>query len=198
MCIRDRRGAQAAFGGAAKPEVGVLLARSSRGTVHSCGCSEHGRLGRPARGTWGKVLLGDESAVSVAAADVHCLAVTQEGSLLVWGGNDRGQLGCMPGAPIEVPASVPALEGLPVAGAACSADSTLALLADGRVFAMGGPQAAPPAPLPLPARAAAVYGGGLTLGVLLTAGLPPPAAAAVAAPTEGAAAALVALSLIHI
>ena len=70
---------EAAFGGAAKPEAGVLLVRSSRGTLHSCGCAAHGRLGRPLGepADWGTVPLPpDETVVGVAAGDHHACAVS--------------------------------------------------------------------------------------------------------------------------
>jgi len=72
---------EAAFGGAAKPEAGVLLVRSSRGTLHSCGCAAHGRLGRPLGepAAWGTLPLPpDETVVGVAAADQHACAVPRE------------------------------------------------------------------------------------------------------------------------
>ena len=71
---------EAAFGGSAKPEVGVLLVRSSSGTLHSCGCAANGRLGRPEGEpfAWGTLPLPeDEIVVSVAAADHHACAVTR-------------------------------------------------------------------------------------------------------------------------
>ena len=71
---------EAAFGGSAKPEVGVLLVRSSSGTLHSCGCAANGRLGRPEGEpfAWGTLPLPeDDIVVSVAAADHHACAVTR-------------------------------------------------------------------------------------------------------------------------
>ena len=73
---------EAAFGGSAKPEAGVLLVRSSRGTLHSCGCAAHGRLGRSSTTTWGTLTIPpDETVVGVAAADHHACAVTRKGLL---------------------------------------------------------------------------------------------------------------------
>ena len=72
---------EAAFGGAAKPEAGVLLVRSSRGTLHSCGCAAHGRLGRPLGepAAWGTLPLPPhETVVGIAAADHHACAVPRE------------------------------------------------------------------------------------------------------------------------
>lgn len=66
---------------------------------------------------------------------------------------------------------------LQVVAAACSADATLALAADGRVYQLGGEArkaaaapAPPNSPLELEGRCSGVFGGGGTLGLLLVAG----------------------------
>ena len=166
---------EAAYGGSAKPELGVLVVRSNQGVVRSCGCSKNGRLGRPPAakgakggGAWGVVQLGEDAAVSVAASDHHALAVARSGRLYVWGSNKHGQLG-LRGTDKELPEPTPVLEGrVLVAAAACSNDATLVLDVEGGAYLLRKERTAP---LVLPARATAVYGGGGTLGVLLAPGV---------------------------
>ena len=70
----------------------------------------------------------------------HELAVSTDGRLLSWGGNSSGQLGNGNTSSTSVPAlisSVPATAGKVFVAVAALSDSSLALSADGKVFAWG-------------------------------------------------------------
>eukprot|EP00775_Hariotina_reticulata_P013381 gene13381-13508_t len=75
--------------------------------------------------------------VSVAAGGRHSVAVQENGMLVTWGHGKYGRLG-IGGSPDILPPSVlGALRGCPAVQAACGSAHTLALMADGRVFAWG-------------------------------------------------------------
>ncbi|WP_210514815.1 RCC1 domain-containing protein [Hymenobacter terricola] len=123
------------------------LAITTDGRLYAWGCNHEGQLGD---GT----TTSHESPVAievpgtahtswkqVAAGSSHSLALTADGRLYTWGINTNGQLGnglardCT--TPIEVP--LPASAATTTwAQVAAGNDHTLALTADGRLFAWGG------------------------------------------------------------
>lgn len=121
---------------------GHSLVALGDGTVWSFGNGAFGQLGA------GAITLSTtpvqagvlSNAIAVDAGDAHSVALTANGEVYVWGRNDWGQLGDGSVSPAStvgsaVPVAVPGLTG--IVGVACGANHTLALAADGRVWAWG-------------------------------------------------------------
>lgn len=117
------------------------LAVTTSGAVWAWGANQSGQLGdgshraalRPVRAD----LPAGDSVVQVAAGAAHVVALTAGGSVLVWGADNRGQLG--PSA--RSSASMPTLLSLPGAAAVTAVAAGLAhsevVRADGAVWAWG-------------------------------------------------------------
>lgn len=130
------------------------LALCSDGSVFSWGRDDYGQLGdgpdpdavpgrmhrehagrgyecrpRPTR------VAGLSGVRALAAGGGHSVAVLDDGSMVAWGDNDRGQLGDGTTRHRSSPHPVPGLTG--VQAAACAYHHTLALLTDGTVRAFG-------------------------------------------------------------
>ena len=80
------------------------LALKSDGTVWAWGSNESGELGNGSYDTKTEITLGDnksepvevsllQDVVDIAAGGSHAMAVTKDGGIWAWGGNDEGQLG---------------------------------------------------------------------------------------------------------
>lgn len=121
---------------------GHSLALAEDGTIWAWGDNDSGQLGNG----WGG---GTESEpvevtssnlghriAAVAAGRYHSLALTEEGLVWSWGGNDNGQLGLGHFRQVNVPRPVEGLRGI----VAITAGGTFSLALDyrGRVWAFGG------------------------------------------------------------
>lgn len=136
------------------------------GTVRAWGDNRDGQLGNGTYTASGTPVLvaGLPSVVAVACGSAHSVALGADGTVWTWGTNRASLLGCgrdpayytsVP-APIRVPGphGVGALTG--ITAVAAGGDHTLALRADGTVFAWGnntwgqlGTGSQTPAPLPV-------------------------------------------------
>jgi alpha-tubulin suppressor-like RCC1 family protein len=119
---------------------GTSFVLTSAGTVFGWGDQTNGRLGdgevandsrtRPAP------VIGLGNIKQIAVGDAHGLALRADGAVFVWGANGAGQLGNgKAGGQFGTPFRVAALG--PVVAVAAGAEFSLALGADGRVFAWG-------------------------------------------------------------
>jgi len=81
-------------------------------------------------------------AAAVACGAAHSAAVLVSGTLLCWGDNARGQCGTGTGAPfgrlVATPERATVLETEPVAVVHCCGGTTVAVLASGRAYMLGG------------------------------------------------------------
>lgn len=133
---------------------GHALALLEDGSVWSWGRDDYGQLGdgpdpdgvpgrslqeHAGRAYWSRPLPAQIKGLAgirtMAAGGGHSVAVLDDGSMLSWGDNDRGQLGDGTANHRPSPGSVPGLDG--VVAAACAYHHTLALREDGTVWAFG-------------------------------------------------------------
>lgn len=120
------------------------LAITTEGEVWAWGKNNRGQLGNgtivssstPVKFQPQSPLL-DERVIAVATGHSHSIALTSGGAVLAWGDNEYSQLGSpgFPGAFNAAPQSVPLLGG--VTAVAASTHHSLALTADGKVWAWG-------------------------------------------------------------
>ena len=85
-------------------------------------------------------VLSGKTVVSVAAGNLHSLALCSDGTVAAWGNNYAGQLGNNGTTNSKVPVLVDTtgvLNGKTVVAVACGADSSRALCSDGTVVAWG-------------------------------------------------------------
>lgn len=112
------------------------------GALFTCGAGGAGQLGhgdRRARSSFKQVsAIETRVAVDVACGARHTLVVLNDGSLLAFGDNTRGQLGVgAPGTSCTVPALVQALWGVALIQVAAGESHTLVLGASRDVYAFG-------------------------------------------------------------
>jgi uncharacterized delta-60 repeat protein len=119
------------------------LALCSDGTVVAWGANTSGQLGNnstttsavpvlvPATGA-----LAGKTVTSVAAGDLHSVALCSDGTVVTWGANTSGQLGNNSTTTSLVPVAV-TLTGKTALGIAAGAAHTLAACSDGTVAAWG-------------------------------------------------------------
>ncbi|MHC4093970.1 MAG: RCC1 domain-containing protein, partial [Planctomycetota bacterium] len=164
------------------------LALLADGSVWAWGSNLYGQLGNgtitqsaTAHPIPAPVIALPGPVTAITAGASQALALLDDGSVWAWGRNDRGQLGngTMSESPIPIPAPVTGLPG-PVTAIAGRSWHSLALLADGSVWAWGnnnsgelgdpGTTSHSPIPVPvagLPGPVAAVAGGsGHSLAIL--------------------------------
>jgi alpha-tubulin suppressor-like RCC1 family protein len=133
---------------------GHALALVADGSVWSWGRDDYGQLGdgpdpdqvpgrslkeHAGRSYWSRPLptlvKGLTGVRALAAGGGHSVAVLDDGTVLSWGDNDRGQLGDGTTNHRPSPGRVPGLTA--VAAAACAYHHTLALTGEGKVWAFG-------------------------------------------------------------
>lgn len=111
------------------------------GALYTWGLGNFGRLGhgdQENRTTATRVeALADETVVVATHGNGASYAITDTGALYAWGQNSNGQLGVGDLAHRLVPARVEALAGETVVAIATGTSHTLALTADGEVYAWG-------------------------------------------------------------
>ncbi|XP_068179989.1 regulator of chromosome condensation [Antennarius striatus] len=114
---------------------------SDTGNVYTFGCNDEGALGRDltlgSEMVPGKVAL-DERVVQVSAGDSHTAALTDDGSVYIWGNfrDNNGVIGLLEGLkPSTVPVKVPLME--PVMKIASGNDHLVLLTVDGNLYSSG-------------------------------------------------------------
>ena len=116
-----------------------LAVRSPDGTVYAWGRNQTGQIGNgttSAQGVQSGIVPGLSGVVSVAAGDGHSLALRNDGTVWAWGSNQAGELGDDDaGIDKASPVQVANLAGISAVAAGC--DHSLALGADGNVWAWG-------------------------------------------------------------
>jgi len=124
------------------------LVLTREGSIFGWGNNTGGQLGNfsngssavPVATTMTNILAG-QRVVTVAAGGYHSVALAQSGLVFCWGVNDRGQLGTGDGANYNQPAVVldagTPMAGKPIVAISAGHQHTLALAADGQVFAWG-------------------------------------------------------------
>ncbi|WP_161522234.1 RCC1 domain-containing protein [Bifidobacterium xylocopae] len=134
------------------PPAGHRFTDAAAGQWHSLAATEDGRLhawggnGSGQQGFTGSgpnnpqpvSLPGGARASRVAASGNTSAAVTDDGRLLAWGGNDHGQLGDGTTTDNSTPGQVALPGGANARRVALGSGYTLALTDDGRLFAWGG------------------------------------------------------------
>ena len=154
------------------------VARKNDGTLWTWGDNSFGQLGDGSN-THRLVpvlVTGITDVTAIAAGSAHTLAITVDRLLWSWGNNDNGQLGDGGiAASRNRPATVAQLTGVTGVAMGAMATHSLVFLADGSLYAFGGPPAAlgvglaadaPFAEQPLPLPVIGSGGGGfLNLGV---------------------------------
>jgi alpha-tubulin suppressor-like RCC1 family protein len=119
---------------------GTSFVLTSSGTVFGWGDQTSGRLGdgeiANASRTYPAPVIGLSRIRQIAVGDAHGLALRLDGAVFVWGANGAGQLGTGSGSgqfgsPVRLP-----MPG-PIVAVAAGREFSLALGADGRVFAWG-------------------------------------------------------------
>ena len=125
------------------------LALTSNGTVFAWGANIDGQLGNNSTVTSpvpvavdASGVLAGKTVVAIAAGDKHSMALTSDGKVYAWGANLAGQLGnnsTVPSSliPVAVATTGTPLEIIPVVAIDAGGSHSLALLADGHVFAWG-------------------------------------------------------------
>ncbi|XP_068616457.1 regulator of chromosome condensation [Brachionichthys hirsutus] len=114
---------------------------SDTGTVYTFGCNDEGALGRDttegSEMVPGKVVL-DEKVVQVSAGDSHTAALTEDGSVYVWGNfrDNNGVIGLLePLTGSTVPVKVPVT--VPVVKIASGNDHLVLLTVEGSLYSSG-------------------------------------------------------------
>ncbi|MBX3194690.1 MAG: hypothetical protein KF727_06270 [Microbacteriaceae bacterium] len=120
------------------------------GTVYTWGSAIYGELGEGSAVTWKgtptaialPALAAGDRVIQVSVGSNHVLAVTAQGTVLVWGRNGSGQLGLGDTTtrytPVILPSSsFPGLSGTIVEVSASGADHSMARSSSGQVFAWG-------------------------------------------------------------
>ncbi|XP_026059518.1 probable E3 ubiquitin-protein ligase HERC3 [Carassius auratus] len=142
-----------------RPElVGALdaqkIAGVSCGQAHSLAVNEQGQVFAWGAGEGGQLGLGTaEEAVrvprlikklcehrisQVMCGNQHCIALSKDGQLFVWGENSSGQLGLGKGEPSTLsPQPLKSLSGIPLAQISAGGDHSFALSLSGAVFGWG-------------------------------------------------------------
>lgn len=124
------------------------LVLTREGNIFGWGDNTRGQLGNfsnnssavPVATTMTNILAG-QRIVTVAAGGFHSVALARSGLVFCWGVNDHGQLGTGDGASYNQPAVVldagTPMAGKPIVAISAGHQHTLALAADGQVFAWG-------------------------------------------------------------
>jgi alpha-tubulin suppressor-like RCC1 family protein len=124
------------------------IALTSDGDVFTWGSGQHGQLGHNEGGLFEEKLLparldsaffGGSMVLFIAAGEHNSAAVTEEGSLFVWGNGQHGQLGLGDNNSKLIPTCIrkEAFNGASVRMVSCSTYSTLAVTNEGRLFSWG-------------------------------------------------------------
>ncbi|MEX2238631.1 MAG: hypothetical protein WEB00_13975 [Dehalococcoidia bacterium] len=124
--------------GASFQDTGHSLAVLSNGTVWAWGNDTDNQLGNggASENELAPVQVpGVSNAVAIAAGGMHSLALLDNGTVMAWGSDGRGQIGDGDSGGTELPTVVSALAG--VTAIAAGAEHSLALLNDGTVVAWG-------------------------------------------------------------
>jgi alpha-tubulin suppressor-like RCC1 family protein len=128
------------------------LARKANGSVWAWGNNESGQLGYLTNNNSNsniphQVLASDGvnnlvNVVDIAAGGSHSLALKNDGTIMAWGNNDKGQLGDGSETPTNFPTSVKRTNGLnllkDVVAISAGSFHSIARLKDGQVMAWGG------------------------------------------------------------
>jgi alpha-tubulin suppressor-like RCC1 family protein len=117
------------------------LVLTNTGAVYGWGYNGLGQLGdgsaRDASSAQRVLLPPGVRIVSVSAGGTHSLALGSEGEVLAWGNNEAGQLGLGDNDNRTSPAALVVPAGVRFTQLSAGADHSLALTADGRLYAWG-------------------------------------------------------------
>ncbi|NLH98444.1 MAG: cadherin-like domain-containing protein, partial [Chthonomonadales bacterium] len=117
------------------------LAVTSDGKLWAWGLNSYGQLGlgdlAQRRDPTQVTFFSGRTVTAVAAGTAHSLALTSDGKLWAWGRNYYGQLGVGDTTDRSTPVEVTALAGQTITGLAGGGGHSLALSADGKLWAWG-------------------------------------------------------------
>ncbi len=116
------------------------LAVTSAGTLVAWGANTSAQLGLGSAGAavnTPHAVTGLSGVAGVAAGWAHSVALTSDGAVWTWGANADGQLGDGTTTLRSTPTRVTALDGVTIVAVAAGAFHTLAVAADGTVYAWG-------------------------------------------------------------
>lgn len=124
------------------------LALGQDGAVYAWGSGQYGQLGIEGKVGSSSIRplavpdLADKSIVQVAAGFEHALALSADGVVYAWGNNTNGQVGADPQREKNVPTPRPVagLAGIRIVQIAAGSAHSLALAADGTLYAWGAGQ----------------------------------------------------------
>lgn len=147
----DKRGCRPELVGALDAQ---KIAGVSCGQAHSLAVNEQGQVFAWGAGEGGQLGLGTAEEVvrvprlikklcehrisQVMCGNQHCIALSKDGQLFVWGENSSGQLGLGKGEPSTLsPQPLKSLCGIPLAQISAGGDHSFALSLSGAVFGWG-------------------------------------------------------------
>ncbi|KHJ84499.1 regulator of condensation, partial [Oesophagostomum dentatum] len=113
-----------------------------RGTIMACG--DHRLVGLGGNEDIARPALLDEllrvHVSELVCGSEHCLALTEEGEIFVWGNGEDGRLGTGKSEWISTPVQISTLDGVRVASCRAGVNASAVLTEDGHCLAMGNNQ----------------------------------------------------------
>ncbi|MBQ8310812.1 MAG: hypothetical protein IJX80_07360 [Clostridia bacterium] len=124
--------------------INFVLALNTSGEIYAWGNNDNGTLGNNSTVSAShptKVSTPDGKVFTqISAGEKHALALTDDGSVYVWGANDFGQLGLETNETVTVPTALTALADQTIVDVAAGDQFSLALSNTGKIYAWGDNQ----------------------------------------------------------